>query len=97
MEGWVDQFVVIADASNQVSDNTNLSFTKRLMTEGFKVILGRPFKIILFDVGFIGVILFSMLKGMVPDSINNCVRVIGDDRVELIEELRLYMTDDFIP
>ena len=31
MEGWVDQFVVIADASNQVSDNTNLGFTKRLI------------------------------------------------------------------
>lgn len=32
MEGWVDQFVVIADASNQVSENTNLSFTKKLIS-----------------------------------------------------------------
>lgn len=30
MEGWVDQFTVLVDMSNQVSDNTNVGFTKRL-------------------------------------------------------------------
>lgn len=31
MEGYVDQFVVISDASNQISDNTNLGFTKKII------------------------------------------------------------------
>lgn len=80
MEGWVDQFVVIADVSNQVADNTNLGFTKRILMEGYKVTLGRPFKIVAFDISFIGTALYRVLKPLLPNSLIDCVRVIGDDR-----------------
>lgn len=97
MEGWVDQFVVIADASNQVADNTNLGFTKRILMEGYRVTLGRPHKIVAFDVGFIGTAFYRVLKPLLPNSLIECVKVLGEDRGELLEELRKYMTDDAIP
>lgn len=97
MEGWVDQFVVIVDASNQVPDNTNIGFTKRIITEAFVLLVGRPFRIIAFDMGLIGVLLYKVLRTLLPQSINECVRVLGDDRGELLEELRSIMTDDVIP
>ena len=69
MEGWVDQFSVIADASNQLADNTNLSFTKRILMEGYKVGIGRHFKIIPFDVGFLGYSIFRIVSPLMPQSL----------------------------
>lgn len=84
MEGWVDQFVVVADVSNQVADNTNLGFTKRIIIEVLKTTLGRPHKIIAFDISFIGSALYRMLRPLLPTSFTDCVKVIGDDREELL-------------
>jgi hypothetical protein len=97
MEGWVDQFVVLADAADQLSDNTNLSFTKRIISEGFKILLDRPFRIVVFNLGLIGVILHKVLRPLLPDSVNQSVRAFGNDRSELIEELRTIMPDETIP
>jgi hypothetical protein len=69
MEGWVDQFFVIADVSNQVADNTNIGFTKRIVMEGYKVTIGRPFKIVAFDIGFLGTALFRVLKPLLPTNL----------------------------
>lgn len=80
MEGWVDQFVVIADASNQVSDNTNLGFTKRIVMEGYKVTLGRPHKIIVFDIGLLGTALHRVLSPLLPQALLDCVKIFGEDR-----------------
>ena len=97
MEGWVDQFFVIADVSNQVADNTNLGFTKRIITESFKVTIGRPFKIVVFDISFLGTALYRVLKPILPNNLIETVRIFGDDRKELLEELRSYISDDVIP
>jgi hypothetical protein len=97
MEGWVDQFSVIADVSNQVSDNTNLTFTKRLIMEGFQYIMGRPYKIIAFDIGYIGIFVHRVLGPLLPSSFKECFKIIGDDRVELLEELRTFLDDEVIP
>jgi hypothetical protein len=80
MEGWVDQFVVIADASNQVSDNTNLGFTKKLIFECMKLTIDRPYKIVAFDIGFIGTTLYRILKQILPSSLTDRVRMFGEDR-----------------
>ena len=88
MEGWVDQFFVIADVSNQVADNTNLGFTKRIITESFKVTIGRPFKIVVFDISFLGTALYRVLKPILPNNLIETVRIFGDDRKELLEEGR---------
>jgi dsDNA-specific endonuclease/ATPase MutS2 len=93
MEGWVDQFVVIADASNQVADNTNFGFTKRILTEAYRVTIGRPYKIVAFDISFLGTAFFRVLKPLLPNNLIECVKIFGDDRAELLEELRNYMQD----
>jgi hypothetical protein len=97
MEGWVDQFVVLSDASDQISDNTNLGFTKRILSEGSKLCLGRPFRIVIFNVSFICTIIHKMLRGVVPESIKEGVRVFGEDRAELLEELRTLIDEEVIP
>ncbi len=84
MEGWVDQFFVIADVSNQVADNTNIGFTKRILTEAYKVTMGRPFKIVAFDIGFLGTALYRVLKPLLPNNLIDIVKIIGDDRNELL-------------
>ena len=46
---------------------------------------GRPFKIVAFDIGFLGTALYRVLKPLLPDNLINCVKLIGDDREELLE------------
>lgn len=77
MEGWVDEFSVIADLSNQVSDNTNLGFTKKIIIEGFKLTYGRVNKIIAFDMGLLGKTVYGFLKTLLPSKFIECIKIIG--------------------
>lgn len=88
MEGWVDQFTVIADASEQLSENTKLSFTKRIILEAPKILVGRNYKIIAFNVGTLGLFLYKILRPILPNNIKECLRLFDDDRSELLLELR---------
>lgn len=91
MEGWVDQFSVIGDMSEQCSDNTNIGFTKQIIQEGYKLSLGRHFKILLFDTGFLGYSLFNIVKPILPDKFVNCLKIYSTDRGPLLEEMRSFI------
>ena len=80
MRGWVDQFSIITDTSNQISDNTNLSFSKRIMTEAMNLCMGRHYKVIAFDVGFLGMALNAVAKTILPISFTGVVKTVGTDR-----------------
>jgi hypothetical protein len=97
MEGWVDQFDVIADVSNQVADNTNLSFTKRIIMEGYRLSVDRTYRLIPFDVGFLGYSLYHIVTPLMPQSFVQCVKMFGANRKELLDELRTIMADETIP
>jgi hypothetical protein len=71
---------VIADASNQVSDNTNLGFTKRIITEALKLSIGRTFRVIVYEVNLIGKTLYRILKSFMPERFFNTLRIFGDDK-----------------
>ncbi len=55
--------------SNQVADNTNVGFTKRLCMEALRVIIGRTFQIVIFDMNFVGVVVTKLLKPLLPKAV----------------------------
>lgn len=59
--------------------------------------LGRHHKIIPFDIGLLGYSVYRILKGIMPDSFVECVKIFGSDRNELLAELRTFISDDVIP
>lgn len=69
MDGWVDQFNVIVDASGIVSENTDILFTKRLLEELEKTTLGRSHNIVVFDIGVLGKVVSKLIFKLLPDSL----------------------------
>ena len=97
MQGWVDQFDVIADAGDQVSDNTDIMFTKRLLFEMAKTTLGRSYQIVVFDVGMLGQLFTKLVFPLLPDFFLRSVHLFGNDRAKPLAKLRELMSLDVIP
>jgi hypothetical protein len=97
MEGWVDTFGVIFDAADQISDNTNLSMTKRLVCEAYKTILGQCKYIVVSNVNTITRMLTKVIFPLLPKEVVNVVSLYGDERGPLLQKLREHMDDNTIP
>ena len=79
MEGYVDTFIVISDMSDQISDNTDIVFTKNFVLESIKISIGRHFKIICFHVGILPKSLYAIFKPLLPEAFQEKVKFFGDD------------------
>jgi hypothetical protein len=98
MEGWVDTFDVLVDGGDQVNDNTDLMFTKKVLFEMFKLTVGRPRNVIGFNVGILGRVLTKMFFPMMPERLIKDVSMFGDDgKGEVLQRLRESMPDEVIP
>lgn len=80
MEGWVDQFIVIGDASDQVSDNTDIMFTKRLLCELAKTTLGRCAHLFVSDVGLVGRLFIKIVFPILPECFKEKIHIFGEER-----------------
>jgi hypothetical protein len=80
MEGWVDEFIVIGDASQQVNDNTDIMFTKKLLFELAKTTLGRCAQLFVSGVGLLGRIFIKIVFPLLPDSFKQKIHIYGDDK-----------------
>lgn len=77
MQGWVDQFDVIADASGQTNDNTDIMFTKKLLFELANTTLGRNANIIVFNLGFLTKMFTKIIFPLLPDHFLKIVHLFG--------------------
>lgn len=80
MEGWVDKFIVIGDASAQVNDNTDIMFTKRLLLELAKTTLGRCAQLFVFGVGLLGRIFIKIIFPLLPDCFKQKINIYGEEK-----------------
>ena len=93
MDGWVDQFIILFDAKDQISDNTDFSMTKKLIVDAYKLILGQPKYLIGYNMGMIAKLFMKVALPIMPEPIRNTVVMFGEEGEELLNKLREYMSD----
>lgn len=98
MEGWVDTFNGLSDAAEQVSDNTDIIFSKNLLLEMAHTTLGRSDNVIVYNVGILSKLFAKIVFPLLPDSFIRTIHLYdSDEKTELMLKLRELMTNDVIP
>ena len=97
LNGYADQYTVIADLENLSSDNFKLSITKRNVGDSLKYSPERQLKLLVVNASMFAHMIWKLLKPLIPAKTVNKIDIIGSDKKDILEGLSKQMDPSVIP
>jgi hypothetical protein len=80
MEGYIDEYILIADYNGFGTDNFKYNIAKEFSETSNEYFPERQHKLVLFGVGSFGEWIFKMLKPVLPEFIIGKIEIFGTEK-----------------
>jgi hypothetical protein len=96
-EGYIDDFILIADYGPFGTENCKLSLATGVAERAKELFPDRQYKLVCFGLGSFSYFMYKVIKPFLPVFILDKTAIFGTDKEEMKEFLRQYVNVDDLP